>query len=246
MSTRGVVDIVFCIDASDSMRPCINGVKEHVVSFIKGLEGGQSKMDWRIDYLAHSCDISGGPHRMESIRTENLGLMQALYHSPGSNFFTTDLGEFQRKLSTVEVFGDEATLVALDTALDYPWRPRSKCHRVVVCLTDEPLETGAAVAAQREQLPAIIDKIQKLGVMLFLVGPHSDGYASLSEVDKSEYEVVDHAGDGLRTVNFAKVLEYIGKSVSMASLQTVEDKGVRRALYGQDTWGSSDAPITGR
>jgi hypothetical protein len=175
MRTTGVVDIVFLLDASDSMRPCIDGVREHLGDFIRGLETGtQQRMDYRLDFLAHCCDSSGGPFSISTLRNSGVGVVTALY-KPGrpESFFTTDPDELSSGLRKVQVAGDEATLVALDFALDFPWRERRSCHRVIIALTDEPLETGALVAEQRAKVSALIDKIQALGVMLFIVGPES-------------------------------------------------------------------------
>jgi hypothetical protein len=248
MSTTGVVDIVFLLDASDSMRPCIDGVREHLDDFIRGLEtGSQQRIDCRMDFLAHCCDSSGGPFGISTLRNSGVGLVQALY-KPGDphSFFTTDPNELRDGLRKIEVTGDEATIVALDFALDFPWRPRSSCHRVVIALSDEALETGALVAEQRAKISEVIDKIQGLGVMLFLVAPDSPAFAVLAEADKSEYQIIDATGDGLRTVDFGKVLGFIGKTISMASVHAGDDSGVRRALFGQDSWGASSAAVRGR
>jgi hypothetical protein len=248
MSTTGVVDIVFLIDASDSMRPCIDGVRQHLGDFIRGLETGtQQRMDFRIDYLAHCCDSSGGPFLISSLRASGMDVVSALY-KPGRPdvFFTTNPEELRAGLGRIEVAGDEATVVALDFALDFPWRPRRSCHRVVIALTDEPLETGALVAEQNAKLNPLIDKMQDLGVMLFLIAPDSPAFAILAEADKSEYQVLDAVGDGLRTLDFGKVLSFIGKTISISSLHATDDYAVTRALFGQDEWGSSDAAIRGR
>jgi hypothetical protein len=248
MSTTGVVDIVFLLDASDSMRPCIDAVRRHLGDFICGLESGsQHRIDYRLDFLAHCCDSSGTPFNLSSLRNSGVDLVAALY-KPGQSgsFFTTDPEEFRKGLGRVDVAGDEATIVALDFALDFPWRPRSSCHRVVIALSDEPLETGASVATQRAKISDVIDKIQALGVMLFLVAPESPAFAELAEADKSEYQVIDTTGDGLAGVDFGKVLSFIGKTISMASTQGIDDRAVPRALFGQNAWGSSDAAVRGR
>src|SRR5205823_8840036 len=133
---------------------------------------------------------------------------------PGA-LFTTDFTEVRSGLSHVTVFGDEAMLVALDLCLDFPWRPRGTCHRVVVLLTDEPLEANANAREQRRLVGTLIDKIHALGVMLFLVGPKSEGFEELAEADKSQYQQVTQTQDGLGTLDFARVLAHIGKSVSV-------------------------------
>jgi hypothetical protein len=247
VSTKGVVDIVFCIDASSSMQPCIDEVRLHVVEFVRGLESNPNqKMDWRIDYVAYSCDEGGAIFRMQSLGYAGVELCDQIYRRGGQGLFTTSLDKFQHALQSVEVVGDEATLVALDTALDFPWRPRGRCHRVVVCLTDEPFETNAAQELQTVKMPTLLAKLQKLGVMLYLVAPSSNGFDQLSEVDMSEYEVLDTVGDGMRSVKFDKVLSYMGKSISMASLQSAAELPVPRALFGQDTWVASNAGLRGR
>src|SRR4051812_12966570 len=173
-STKGVVDVVFCLDASGSMAPCIDGVRKNLDAFLDALAGDANrKIDCRIDFLAHSCDEAGDLIRSKTLNKTGIELVHALYgQSPQpSAFFTTDREAVRRSLRNVEVFGDEAMLIALDMALDYPWRPQAGCHRVVVMLTDEPLEANAMWPAQKAKLDAIIDKIQKLGVKLYLVGP---------------------------------------------------------------------------
>lgn len=249
MSTKGVVDLLFCVDSSKSMQPCIDGVRSHVLSFARGLESGlqQRKVDLRLDFLAHSCGEDNGLFRTQTVRTTSLETAEALYSKPNpAAFFTKDVAEFEKSLSSVVVEGDEATLIALDFALDFPWRPRRDCHRVVICLTDEPFESGAHVEQQRARLDALIDKVQALGVMLFLVAPDSEVWNQLAEADKSEFKQVAEANTGLQKVDFGKVLEQIGKSVSAASMQSADDGRVPRALFGQDRWGGSSGALTGR
>ena len=135
-------------------------------------------------------------------------------------------------------------LVALDMCLDFSWRPRGGCHRVVVMLTDEPMESNADAKGQRKMVGVVIDKIHTLGVMLFLVGPKSAGFEELAEADKSQYQQVGQTQDGLGSLDFARVLAHIGKSVSVSQLQGLPDKPVRRALFGQDRWTASQAEIT--
>jgi hypothetical protein len=247
-STKGVVDVVFCLDASGSMAPCISAVRKNLDSFLDALGGDANrKIDCRLDFLIHSCGEDGGLVRSKSLNKSGEDLIRALYgQAPQpSAFFTTDRNAIRNALRDVDVYGDEAMLIALDMTLDYPWRPQAGCHRVVVMLTDEPLEANAIWAAQKGKLDALIDKIQKLGVKLYLVGPSSPGLETLAEADKCLYQKSAQSYDGLVALDFNKVLGQIGKSVSASLLQGRPETGVRRALFGQDQWVASDESIRG-
>ena len=238
MSTKGTVGVVFCLDASASMRPCTEGVKSHIASFVDGLKGGgQQSWNLRLDYVAHRAR-KGADLRMESLYEPNL--VEALYqpssigqNQQGSRLFTRDIEGFKQGLSEVKTWANEASLVALDSCLDFPWRPSCECHRAVVFMTDETTATGIRAEDQRSKLSALMQKIMDLRVMLFVIGLECPVYEELSEVDKSEYEVVA----GLSSINFSNLLAGIGKSVSVSqtSQQSVEPT-VQRELYGQRSW----------
>jgi hypothetical protein len=247
-STKGVVDVVFCLDASGSMAPCICSLRRNVGAFLDGLGGGwNTKYDCRLDFLAHSCDENGAIVRSNSLRNQGVQVLANLYGpTPNhSSFFTTEPASIRFALEEVATFGDEAMLLALDTCLDFPWRSRSNCHRVIVMLTDEPLETNAAAIDQKRMIGPMIDKIQALGVMLFMVAPKSDAFNELAEADKSQYQRSAQAHDGLNSIDFNRILSHIGKSVSMSSLHHGSDQPVQRALFGQNRWGSSSGEIKG-
>jgi hypothetical protein len=247
-STKGVVDVVFCLDASGSMAPCIDAVRKNLDVFLAALAGDANrKIECRIDFLAHCCGEDGGLVRSVSLNKSGVDLITALYGQAAKPdaFFTTDRDAVGRALQRIDVYGDEAMLIALDMALDFPWRPQAGCHRVVVMLTDEPLEANAIWPMQQAKLDAIIDKVQKLGVRLYVVGPASPGLDTLAEADKCIYQKSSQSHDGLGSIDFSKVLQQIGKSVSVSILQGRPDVGVRRALFGQDEWVASNDTIRG-
>jgi hypothetical protein len=126
--------------------------------------------------------------------------------------------------------------VALDCALDFPWRSASGVHRVVIMLTDEPLEGGNQVAESLNLAGAVVKKIHGLKVMLNLVAPESDGFEIISAADKAEWSRVE-GGDGLSGVNFSKVLSFIAKSITKSqSPLGAPPPSIPRALFGQDRW----------
>ncbi len=243
MPGRGTADVVFCLDSSTSMAPSFRSTRDHIMSFVDGLRSdGQSTWDLRFDFVAHSAsDLRDGiVFRARSIRE------QALYASmyppgtaaPRASLFTADVGEFRAALDSLEARGDEANLIALDACLDFPWRTTDACHRVVIMLTDEPLETGLVIQQQRDAIPALIDKIHQLGALLFIVGPESAGYHQLAAANRSSYDVVG-GGDGLSSVDFRAIMNQIGRSVSVSRVNRAAVPA-KRALFGQDRWGLTD------
>lgn len=252
MSTRGRADVVFCIDSSGSMKPCIEGVRNHITDFVAGLKSDQQReWDLRLDFVSHYAgETSGGGYAFysRSLYNPNPALHEALYEQGTGKFFTSEVEDFKRGLGEIDVGADEATLMALDSCLDFPWREAGECHRVVVLMTDEAIETGVAVEVQKARIDALIDKIQKLRIMLFLVAPNSEAFDALSAADKSEYEPVTAGGDGLATVDFKEILSYVGKSVSVGvNLQqgSAPTPSVQRGLFGQTGWGESSEALTG-
>jgi len=253
MSTRGVVDVIFCLDASDSMKPCIDGVKAHITSFLEGLKSdGQRTWDVRFDFVAHNCvrgEGGGIGHDHKSIFHNETGndVLHNLYLSPGSGrFFTTDIDEFKRGLDKVEVLGDEGPLIALDSCLDFPWREADQCHRVVIFMTDEPFETSSIPDKEKAFLGDIQQKTQDLKVLLFIVAPDSSAYEELSEIDKSEYEAVESRSAGLADVDFRKLLSGIGKSVSVSTANqqgAPVEKNVKKGIFGQTEWGVQSGTV---
>ena len=244
MAGKGIADVLFCLDSSTSMEPCFDAVRQHLVSFVEGLKSdGQFEWDLRFDFVSHSTSSfkSGSEiiFRAKSIYEENL--FDALYKNKSqennAKLFTSSISDFVDKLNKLRAGGDETNLIALDTCLDFPLRPGSDCHRVIILLTDEPLETGLEIQEQLEKIPDLITKIHSLGVLLFMIGPDSAGYEELSAANRSTYDVVPK-GNGLATVDFKRVLNQIGKSVSASRAQVIRGS-VNKALFGQNTWVSS-------
>jgi len=233
---KSTADIVFCLDASDSMTPCIQGVKESIGKLADTLRFDYTR-DWdvRFDFLAHAC----GNERFHC-RTvkQDVAILDALYlDNPilAKRCFTESVLEFKSALAEVATGGDEATLPALDIALDFPWRDARECRRTIVLLTDEPVESGVAVAAQRARLPELIEKIHNKRVKLFIVAPESDMFYQLAMADGCEYEVVRETGNGLGDLDFANLMESVGKSVSASqSVMPGDDKPL--PLFGQNKW----------
>ncbi len=238
MPGRNCADIVFCIDGSGSMQPTIDAVRNNINSMLEGLtSGGEQGYSWdiRFDFLAFH-DNHKGVHFYSNVHTNNMDLLEAIYVKPNPQlFFTRDVSAFRNALSNVKVLDEEEQLLALDIAMDFPWRPSNDCHRVVVLLTDEPVETGLVPEQQKAVIPALIEKIMAKRIKLFIIAPASAAFFELAEADRCEYNAQPDRVAGLRNVDFSKMLAAIGKSVSLT--QTY-DGGSTEAMpnFCQKSW----------
>ena len=189
MAGRNCADIVFCIDASGSMKPCIDGVRDNIEKLLEGLESDvQTTWDVRYDFLAFH-DSKDGVHWYRSVALPTIPLIEAIYKGKdNSSIFTKSLAAFKNGLREITVEGEEQQLLALDIAMDYPWRPSDGCHRVVVLLTDESVETGVDVEEQKKKIDELISKAQDKRIKLFIVAPESEGFYKLSAADRCEYD----------------------------------------------------------
>lgn len=219
------------------MAPCIKAVCEHVGKLLEGLNSdAQLKWDVRFDFLTFH-ETTNGAHQYRTVKnTDVMDMHTALYRKPDpSRFFTRDVEEFRRNLFLNIPTGEEMQLVALDVAMDFPWRSSAEAHRVVVLLTDEPVETGLEVKEQTSKIDKLIEKLMKKRIKLFIVAPESEAFYRLSAADRCEYTDLESENDGLSGVDFSKMLSTIGKSVSVS--QSYEGGSTEpEPLFGQKYW----------
>jgi hypothetical protein len=239
MSIRRNADLVFCLDVSTSMGPCIEGLKQQIVNFTERFsDSNQVQWDLRLGILAH-CATRKTEDSGVVVLTQTLVAKEGLaaIYTGDAALFTRDVGRFKATLENLELKGDEAMLFALDCALDFPWRDSTDSHRVVVMMTDEPIEDGLMLEVSKAVLEDLIRKIMNQHIMLFILGPDSAILEHLSMVDRSEWELVEGYA-GLRDVNFRKVLESIARSISVSAIDQQQSPLAipKQALFGQDKW----------
>ena len=245
MAGRETADIVFCMDASGSMSPCFDGVRKNVVKLLKSIEstGLQRKWDVRFDYLAYSNGSDS--MRLETLNKSGKSVLDSLYGGGGSlfqggsggnpsDFFTSDVSKFRDGLERVNCRGDEATILALDIAADFPFRDAKTCHRAVVLFTDEAVDDGTFVEESKSKLMDLAKKYQDKKIMLFMVTPDCPTFDTLSQIDKCEWTVDESSGLG--DINFGKLMESIGKSVSISQTSSSSSKNAPTPLFNESNW----------
>ena len=253
MAVRNV-DVVLVIDASPSMRPCLDQLRLHLRELIKPMQGYMDNVRFGMVSLTgapHPLFCKGrkgvgpGPRYWITTLASNDGTasLQALYgKAPNQQeLMTSDSGRVISSMDSIQIGSDEDNLLALDIALDHPFGPVSTTKRVVAIFADEPLETGIKGAATGQYIPALIEKIHQRRVKLFCALPYSDLAQELSQANGSEIETVD-GGQGLSSVNFSALLTQMAKSISVSSQQSGPEERYQRALFGQDKWLSGIEP----
>lgn len=228
------VDIVFVIDASDSMSPCIDSVKKNISKMLDEL--GQASYTVRLDMLVHNMP-GRGVYMLNSIHQQGIPLLNALYKDESGRFFTDSVSEFTKALDDVQVRGDEDMLLALDTAFDYPFGPAKNTQRVVVLLSDEPFETNYCFDEHaedyRKKANEMVDKIHDRHISLFMVMPSSEIAQTLAEADRADYAILQEGDTGLRSFNFSRFFSQLGKTISVTTAQQSHEKPYHKSIMGQ-------------
>ncbi|MDF2689484.1 MAG: hypothetical protein K0Q80_2450 [Microvirga sp.] len=232
--TKGVVDIVFLIDVSGSMSPCIDALRRNIEAFIDSLSQGDANnaapvRDWRGKVV--------GYRDIEAAEAEGLPWIV-------DNAFVRDTGALKAQLSTLQANGGgdepESLLDALykvasmeavpkgsQTEDPAKWRYRSDAARVVIVFTDASFkETMNIPEAKGGSLQDVANLVMANRIILSLFAPNFEGYDRLSQIDKSEWEVVEYEGlnpqEALQKftsdpVNFRNTLKQLAASVSRSA-----------------------------
>ncbi|MES2785687.1 MAG: vWA domain-containing protein [Pseudomonadota bacterium] len=232
--TKGVADIVFLIDVSGSMAPCIDALRKNIEIFIDSLSRGEGNnaapvKDWRGKIV--------GYRDIESAQDDGLSWLD-------DNVFVRDAAALKTQLAGLQAAGGgdepESLLDALYQVASMEavpkgsqsedpakWRYRSDAARVVVVFTDASFkETMSLPQAKGGSLQDVANVIMANRIILSLFAPNFEGYDRLSQIDKSEWEVVEYEGLNAQQalqkftsdpVNFRNTLKQLAASVSRSA-----------------------------
>ena len=200
--TNGVADIVFLIDVSGSMTPIIDALRKNIEMFIDSLSRGDANnaapvKDWRGKVV--------GYRDLEHAEAEGLPWIE-------DNPFVRDAVALKAQLASLRAAGGgdepESLLDALYKVATMEaspkgaqgeepnkWRYRSDAARVVVVFTDASFkETLSVPEAKGGSLQDVANVVMANRIILSLFAPNFEGYDRLSQIDKSEWEVVEYEG----------------------------------------------------
>jgi hypothetical protein len=232
--TKGVADIVFTIDVSGSMEPCIDALRMNIEAFVESLSRGDANnaapvKDWRAKVVGYrdldSAESEGIPwivdnpfvHDVAALKSQLAGL-----RAMGGADEPESLLDALFKVATME-----AAPKGSQTVDPNKWRYRSDAARVVIVFTDASFkETMGIPEAKGGSLQDVANVVMANRIILSIFAPNFEGYDRLSQIDKSEWETVEYEGLSPQAalqkftsdpVNFRNTLKQLAASVSRSA-----------------------------
>ena len=232
--TKGVADVVFLIDVSGSMAPIIDALRKNIEAFVDSLSSGGANnaapvRDWRGKVVGYRDIEAASSEGLEWIEdhpfvrdTAALKAQLASLKAQGGGDEPESLLDALYKVATTE-----ATPKGSQSEDPNKWRYRSDAARVVVVFTDASFkETLSIPEAKGGSLQDVANVVMANRIILSLFAPNFEGYDRLSQIDKSEWEVVEYEGLNAQEAlqkftgdpaNFRTTLKQLAASVSRSA-----------------------------
>ncbi len=227
---KGVADVVFLLDATGSMGPCISAVKQNIKNFITTLttpnpNGGAVVKDWRAKIVGYrDLDYSDFPAYVDQPFVRSIDELEthlnALQADGGGDEPETLLEALYRLANMTATTANEE--LRADS-----WRPPGVGRRFVVVFTDAPFKEPL-----REPRGASIDDVilnlMTAKIVLHIFAPKKfERYNTLAEVDKAQWYAIpmqdgqtpqaalaEYTSDPAK---FSKILEQLAKTITVQS-----------------------------
>ena len=232
--TKGVADIVFVVDISGSMAPCIDALRQNIETFVNSLSSGDANnaapvKDWRAKVVGYrdieAAEADGLPWVVDNEFVRDPAQLKsqlAALQANGGGDEPESLLDTLYKVATMEAMPKGAQSVEPGK-----WRYRSDAARVVVVFTDASFkETMSIPEAKGGSLQDVANIVMANRIILSVFAPNFEGYDRLSQIDKSEWEVVEYEGLNAQQalqkftsdpVNFRNTLKQLAASVSRSA-----------------------------
>lgn len=211
---KRAVDIVFVIDASSSMRPFLDSLKVRLREFLQQFRD-DGTWSLRLGLLAHNAHLDNGRwvYRNMCINGDGPENMRILYGNDDdakTSLFTqsgdglVDVEGFCERLDRIDCSGEKNSLLALDCAVDFPFRPlHSTCcdparpgttmvdstYPMVMMFTNDKFESGVLKDVPIDRTLALLErvmgKIVKRHITLYLFAPDSTATDMISEFERT-------------------------------------------------------------
>lgn len=229
-SKKGIADIVFLIDVTGSMQPCIDALKNNIGLLIDymvnpGPNAEAVVKDWRIKICGYrDATVDGSLWWEEKPFTSDASQVRAdvasLEAKGGGDSIEESLLDGLWKLAKLP-----AAEASGEVAGANMWRHRHDAARCVIVFTDAPChmvtsapETGGATFAD------VVREVHAARLRMSLYGPECDSITQVSGIDKCEVDYIGSLSDAkdkmaefsANTENFKKTMAQLAKSISMS------------------------------
>jgi hypothetical protein len=222
---KGVADIVFLMDATGSMGPCIDALKANIETFVDTLTTASPNIpspvhDWRGRVVGfRDVEEDGANWLIDNPFVRDASALKDQLHkleADGGGDAPESLLDAIYKVSTLGQTEKGATAEDPNK-----WRYRSSAARVVVVFTDAPYKPTMAIPeAKGGGFDDINNVCTSNRIILSIFAPSESCYDDLSAIDRSEYMAL--GGAGLEEItkdpaSFRETLKQLAASVSKSA-----------------------------
>ena len=213
------------------MASCIDALRKNIEVFIDSLSSGDANnaapvKDWRGRVVGYrDIEHDGAAWLVENPFVRDAVALKAQLaglRAEGGADEPESLLDALYKIATME-----ATPKGAQSEDPGRWRYRSEAARVVVVFTDASFkETMSVPEAKGGGLQDVANVVMANRIILSLFAPNFEGYDRLSQIDKSEWEVVEYEGLNAQEAlqkftadpaNFRTTLKQLAASVSKSA-----------------------------
>jgi hypothetical protein len=229
---KGIADLVFLIDATGSMAPCIDALKRNIEMFIDKLTVPTANnetivKDWRAKVIGYrDFEVDSKPFEDSPFVRDAASLKSqlAMLKADGGGDEAETLLDALFKVSTMGSTDKGGSEDA------NKWRYRSSAARVVVIFTDAPYKEKMVIPeGAGGTVDDVINRLQENRIILSIFAPEMRCYDTLGECQFAAYNKIMLEGrspqDALAKFtsdekNFRATLEALAKSISKSGVRT--------------------------
>ncbi len=237
---QGIADIVFLIDVTGSMQPCIDALKNSILDFIDELTADSDSKpvhDWRarvVGYRDYPADgqtrygwLVDNPFTSDAqVLKDQLG---ALVPRGGGVDLSKPADEEPESLLDAMMVVTEAGILEAEEDMAAPdsnkkWRPNGKAVRCIVVFTDAPYhETMSIPGYEGANLQDLFNVIKQKRIVGYMYIPEKDIYKNgFGRFPKFNLTGCGAGADGLSGVvsdpsKLRKILDTLQKGISSSS-----------------------------
>lgn len=227
LSTKRNIDIVFCIDGTGSMTPCIDNVKSNAKRFYADFAKAMTDMGSDIDMMRikiivfrdYKCDgqnsmVESGFFELPAEEVEFSNYLDGIRATGGCGEDANGLEAFYRAMMSDFTTGakDRQVIVLFADTTAIPLGKRNNCTEYPKDMVDEEGLIETWMCTQRHP-----SKLRERSKRLVMFAPKGSCYEEMKQrYNRSVFEAVQ-IHSGLDDISFADIIKIIAASASSVS-----------------------------